>query len=237
MGRELTAQKTRVLYIGKPNPKYDRLWEQLNADGIQVVFARTQAAGLQLALELQPQIVLINLTNTHLSGERLCRELGRRLPGTQRLLITDGDTSSPAPCELKLSQPFTTRKLHNSILDLLTAVAPHILRAGPVQLDLSTRIVYSATGSKRLTPKESALLAYLLKHVNQVISRRDLMAQVWETGYLGDTRTLDVHIRWLREKIEPVPCRPKWLVTRRGTGYMFAVPELTNEEDEEDLDD
>ncbi|MBM4460975.1 MAG: winged helix-turn-helix domain-containing protein [Chloroflexi bacterium] len=65
-----------------------------------------------------------------------------------------------------------------------------------------------------------------MRHPNQVISRKSLMEQIWDTEYLGDTRTLDVHVRWLREKIEPVPTHPTWLLTRRGVGYMLQIPEL-----------
>ena len=65
-----------------------------------------------------------------------------------------------------------------------------------------------------------------MRRPNQVISRKDLMDQIWNTEYLGDTRTLDVHVRWLREKIEADPKRPVLLLTRRGVGYVLAVPEL-----------
>jgi DNA-binding response OmpR family regulator len=106
---------------------------------------------------------------------------------------------------------------------LLEASAPNILRAGDVQLDLISRAVNSPRGRQHLTPKQCNLLAWLMQHPNQVISRKDLMERVWHTVYLGDTRTLDVHIRWLREKIESDPARPTILRTRRGIGYVLSV--------------
>ena len=74
-----------------------------------------------------------------------------------------------------------------------------------------------------LTPKEFKLLHLLISHHNQILSRKEIMQTVWETDYMGDTRTLDVHIRWLREKIEDNPSRPERLITIRGLGYRFMV--------------
>jgi len=75
----------------------------------------------------------------------------------------------------------------------------------------------------RLNPKECKLLYLLLQHADQVTSRKEIMEVVWETSYLGDTRTLDVHVRWLREKIEVNPSRPRYLITVRGVGYQFVT--------------
>jgi DNA-binding response OmpR family regulator len=78
----------------------------------------------------------------------------------------------------------------------------------------------------RLFPKEARLLAILMRHANEVVSRSKLMQEVWQTDYLGDTRTLDVHICWLRRKVEPNPSRPRVIVTKRGEGYRLRVPEI-----------
>jgi two-component system phosphate regulon response regulator PhoB len=77
-----------------------------------------------------------------------------------------------------------------------------------------------------LTPKEFKLLQLLLTHHDQVMSRRTIMQKVWETDYMGDTRTLDVHVRWLREKIEQDPSHPQRLITVRGVGYRFIIEEI-----------
>jgi DNA-binding response OmpR family regulator len=222
-----------ILHIGKADTKHERLWEQLQSDGVNMLFARTQTAGLQAATDQQPQIVVINLANSHLSGDRLCRTLGRRLPNAQRLLITDMDAGQNTPCELHLIRPFTLHKLRESVSTLLAKAAPHILRVGGIQLDQISRVVSGPQGRQRLTPKENDLLAFLLGRPNQVISRRELMEQVWQTTYLDDTRTLDVHIRWLREKIEAEPARPVHLLTRRGIGYLFAAREAVRCAEEE----
>jgi DNA-binding response OmpR family regulator len=225
-----------VLYVGRIDSNHGKLWQQLERDGYVVAFARTQVAGLQMAWDLQPRIVVVNTANSNFSGDRLCRTLGRRLPGAQRLLIVERGENANVPCEQRLVRPFTGRKLRESLLKLLEASAPHVLRAGEVQLDLVSRVVSSTRGRQHLTPKQCNLLAWLMQHPNQVISRKDLMERIWHTVYLGDTRTLDVHIRWLREKIEPDPTCPAMLVTRRGIGYLLrtSVPQSAASQSDED---
>jgi DNA-binding response OmpR family regulator len=226
MRREPNPKPIQVLYVGRMDPNYDLLWQQFQREGLAFSFARTQQDGLQMAFQLQPQIVVVNTTNSHFSGDRLCRTLGRRLPSVQRLLITEANGGANVPCEIHLCRPFTVRKLRESVLKLLEAAAPHILRAGSLQLDLVTRVVIGPKGHYRLTPKGCSLLAGFMRRPNQVLSRKDLMERIWETAYLGDTRTLDVHVRWLRERIEPNPKAPILLITERGIGYRLAIPEL-----------
>ena len=228
MGRKPTHQTVKVLHIGRVDPNHESLWQQLQREGVDIAFARTQAAGLQTARDLQPQIVIINTANSHFSGDRLCRTLGRRLPGAQRLLIVvDRTAGLNVPCEKRLAQPFTVRKLRETVTDLLKAASPHTIVVDPLTLDLVSQTVAGPNGRHHLTPKQCNLLAIFMQHPNQVISRKDLMARVWETGYLGDTRTLDVHIRWLREKIELDPNQPSLLLTKRGIGYTFLPPETS----------
>jgi two-component system phosphate regulon response regulator PhoB len=212
-----------ILYIGRIENNHGKLWQQFEREGYLLAFARTQVAGLSMAWDLQPRIVVVNTANSSFSGDRLCRTLGRRLPGVQRLLILERGAGGSVPCEQRLVRPFTAKKLRESLLKLLDASAPNILRAGDVQLDLVSRVVSGIKGRQHLTPKQCSLLAWLMQHPNQVVSRKDLMERVWHTVYLGDTRTLDVHIRWLREKIEADPASPSMLMTRRGIGYVLSV--------------
>jgi DNA-binding response OmpR family regulator len=226
-----------VLYIGRIDSSHGKVWQQFDRDGFVVAFARTQVAGLQMAWDLQPRIVVVNTANSNFSGDRLCRTLGRRLPGVQRLVIVERGAGGNVPCEQRLVRPFTGRKLRESIVKLLEASAPQTLSAGDVQLDLVSRVVHSVKGRQHLTPKQCHLLAWLMQHPNQVISRKDLMERVWHTVYLGDTRTLDVHIRWLREKIEPDPAYPAMLVTRRGIGYVLKISGTQSSAGQVDDDD
>jgi DNA-binding response OmpR family regulator len=223
MGRNSNAKPVQVLYIGRADPNHDKVWQGLEQEGIAVAFARTQVAGLQMARELEPGLIIINTSNSHFSGERLCKTLTRRLPQTRLLAILERGEGVHLEVQERLIHPFTIRKLRETIHRLAGASAPNMLRAGEVELDLITRVVLGPLGKTHLTPKQCRLLAIFMQRPNQVISREDLMREIWETHYLGDTRTLDVHIRWLREKIEEDPMHPRLLVTQRGVGYKLVV--------------
>ena len=101
------------------------------------------------------------------------------------------------------------------------AQAPQVLAVDGLRLDLETRELQNGHGVVRLTPKECQLLAIFMRHQSQILSHKFLMKEVWETDYVGDTRTLQVHVCWLRRKIEANPRRPNRLRTVRGVGYRF----------------
>lgn len=99
--------------------------------------------------------------------------------------------------------------------------ASQVLSIDGLRLNLKTRELQNGHGVSRLTPKECQLLATFMRHPNQVLSHRFIMREVWETDYIGDMRTLQVHVSWLRRKIEENPRRPIRLRTVRGVGYRF----------------
>jgi len=101
--------------------------------------------------------------------------------------------------------------------------ASQVLAVDGLRLNLTTKELQNGHGSIHLTPKECQLLATFMRHPNQVLSHRFLMREVWETDYIGDTRTLQVHVSWLRRKIEENPRRPIRLRTVRGVGYRFGA--------------
>ena len=224
MGRNTSAKPVQILYVGRSDPNFEKVWQGLQSDGINFASAGTQSLGLQMVREIRPNIIVVNTTNSHFSGVYLCRTLGRRLPGTQRLVIVERGEGEDIACEQRLAKPFTARKLRDTVRAMLEVTVPHTLKAGSIELDQVSRLVSGQKGRHHLTPKQCELLALLMQRPNQVISRRELMEHIWKTGYLGDTRTLDVHIRWLREKIELDPNRPAVLVTRRGVGYVLVAP-------------
>jgi DNA-binding response OmpR family regulator len=98
---------------------------------------------------------------------------------------------------------------------------PPIISLGHLRIDRDHAIVTVGDRDVHLSPKQNRLLWTLMAHPNQVLSRATLMQEVWETDYTEDTRTLEVHIHWLRHKIEPNPARPVYLLTVRGQGYIF----------------
>jgi DNA-binding response OmpR family regulator len=221
MSRNSGAKPAQILYIGREDVSYEKVWQSIEQEGIGVAFARTQTLGLQLARELRPNVVIINPSNSHFSGERLSVALRHKAPQARRVALVDRGEGKQIECEERLVRPFTNKKLRETIGKALESLAPHVLKAGAIELDTVSRVVRSAQGSAHLTPKQCQLLAIFLQRPNQVISREDLMKEIWDTHYLGDTRTLDVHIRWLREKIEADPMKPALLVTVRKIGYKM----------------
>lgn len=224
MGRDPNSRPVQILFVGRAEPSYEKFLQSFQQEGCAVHFARTQTMGLQLARQFQPNIVVINTVNSHFSGDRLCRILARRLPGAQRVLIVERGEGTQIPCEQRLVRPFTGHKLRETLRKMLESTLPHTLQLGKVELNLTARVVSSVQGREHLTPKECKLLSAFMRRPNQVISRQELMNEIWDTHYLGDTRTLDVHIRWLREKIEADPHHPTVLVTQRGVGYKLIIP-------------
>lgn len=125
-----------------------------------------------------------------------------------------------------LEHPFTARKVINRIRKLLPATdsEDQILRVGDMTLYRGKKAVdIAGRGEFSLTPKLLGLLEEFMERPNETVTRKELMQRVWNTDYVGDTRTLDVHIRWLREILEENPAKPKRLKTRRGKGYVLAI--------------
>ena len=120
-----------------------------------------------------------------------------------------------------LELPFTSRKLLNRIAPLLPGDGKNILHVGLIRLDLERNRVRCLGREARLTPRLTHLLQVLLNHAGEVVDRQKLFSEVWDTNYTGDTRTLDVHISWLREALEDNPRQPQFLKTIRGVGYRL----------------
>jgi DNA-binding response OmpR family regulator len=145
------------------------------------------------------------------------------------ILLVDEDAHVSNACQKLtcgnvLEWPFTARKVINRVVRLLDHRQGGVLKAGRLTLNLQTRCVSHGDVTHRLTPKQCDLLQVFMVHEGTTLTRRFLMATVWNTDYMGDTRTLDVHVRWLRERIEDNPSKPQYLRTVRGVGYRFGVP-------------
>lgn len=190
-----------------------------------IVIASTGRQAMSLLGTVEPDIIVINGASMRTSGDRICmalREQAGQVPiihirkeHSNHLQTTDADVT--------LKMPFTVRKLMNRIQRFLDDQDGEILQAGPLQLNLKSHVLVSPSGEKRLTPKMASLLELLMRHPNEVLKRETLVQKIWETNYMGDTRTLDVHIRWLREAVEKNPSKPSFIVTVRGVGYKLMI--------------
>jgi DNA-binding response OmpR family regulator len=174
-------------------------------------------------------LVVLDASTMRSSGVRTCRRLRLALEDRPIILCRTyrqgADRSAGA--DVYLNRPFSARKLLNRIRALLPAdkMEEEIVCAGSITAYLSKgSIEIHGQGERRVTPKLLALFREFLLHPNTILPRHDLMKRVWKTSYFGDTRTLDVHIRWLREVIEQDPANPIFIKTVRGVGYIFAVP-------------
>jgi len=171
-----------------------------------------------------PDVVVVNAASLRASGKRICQSLRDKKPGLPILLILDSDRQvEKMDADIILSLPFTAQKLVNRIRHLLPGDGKSNIHAGPVRLDVEKRIVRCVGKQTRLTPRLMRLLKTLIEHPGDVLERKALFSQVWETDYTDDTRTLDVHISWLRRAIEVDPKEPKILRTIRGVGYRLDV--------------
>ncbi|GAB4479594.1 MAG: response regulator transcription factor [Anaerolineae bacterium] len=178
-----------------------------------------------------PALVILNAASLGSSGLRICQRLHEGLTGVPIIHILPANTADEAvkdcPASIILKMPFTVRKLVNRIRRLMPQEVGEVIETGTMRFAPGTRVVHSHGREKRLTPKAASLLEVFIKHPDETLDRSYLMQQVWETDYLGDTRTLDVHVRWIREAIEKDPRNPLHILTVRGVGYRF-VPHPNN---------
>ena len=176
--------------------------------------------------KIKPQVVVINAPSMRTTGLRICgdiRKLKKDLPII--LICAEGLTYSENEIgvNLVIPLPFTIRKLNNRVKPLLPTESEKIIKAGPIYLDKERLSVKCQSKESQLTPKTADLLIMLIEKKGEVLERAHLFSEVWETDFTDDTRTLDVHISWLRQAIEENPRKPKYLKTLRGVGYRLDV--------------
>ncbi len=213
----------------------------LKEQGYEISTASTGPKGLQKARNREYDLIILDLMLPELDGLSLLRAL-RLTRQTPVLMLTARSSEMDKIIGLEsgaddyLTKPFSLGELVARIRALLrrsqrAPVVTNTLIAGPLTLNLITRRVTLDGQRIDLSPKEFSLLAELMKHERAVLSRDLLLGRVWGYDYTGDTRTVDVHIRWLREKIEPDPSHPVFIQTVRGVGYRFENPYSGDDED------
>ncbi len=197
----------------------------LRKKGYHVETVMTGKAAVEALPVVGPDIVVINAASLRSSGKRICQTMRDAVDGTPILLIANPEhpVSGDVDVNVILKLPFTIRKLVNRIEPLLPRESSKVLTAGAISLDLERNLVRCNGVETRLTPRLTELLKMLLEKPGEVLEREKLFKRVWKTDYMGDTRTLDVHISWLRKAIEKDPRNPECLKTIRGVGYRLDV--------------
>ncbi len=213
-----------VLIIESKHAECPSFAPDLRKKNLEVHTAQNGGEAIARLDEIDPDLVVVNAASMRSSGVRICQTLKQKESRLPVILILDKQKQvDKDSADAILNLPFTVQKLANRIKALLPGDGQNLVHAGPIRLDREHKRVRCLGKSSRLTPRLVTLLYVLAQHKGEVVEREALFKQVWDTDYTGDTRTLDVHISWLRKAIELDPDHPKFLKTIRGVGYRLDV--------------
>lgn len=225
---------TKVLVVEDEQSLREPLVYLLQKEGYDVIEAEDGLKALSAYAEFGADIILLDLMLPGMSGNEVCRNI-RTTSQVPIIMLTAKDSEIDKVVGLEIgaddyvTKPYSTRELLARMKAILrrniepAAAVSGLLIAGPVQMDVERHIV-TVNGNKVSMPlKEFELLELLLENVNRVLTRGQIIDRVWGSNYYGDTKTLDVHIKRIRSKIEDDPARPVHLMTVRGLGYKFEV--------------
>ena len=220
----------RILLVDDEPTLLDTLAYNLRSSGYDVVTAADGATALEQARSSAPDLIILDLMLPEIDGLTVCRSL-RATSDTPILVLTarsgelDKIVGLESGADDYMTKPFSLGELQARIRALLRRAGPHRqgdeLRSGNLELNMTSRKAFLGGEELNLSPKEFSLLAELMRHQGAVLSRDLLLTRVWGYVYFGDSRTVDVHVRWLREKIEADPSSPDRILTVRGIGYRF----------------
>ncbi len=208
----------------------------LERDGYQCLVAADGARGLELVRRERPALVLLDVMLPGLDGLEVCRRIRAEssvpiIMLTARVEETDRVVGLEVGADDYITKPFGMRELLARVRAALrraqmrpdSETSSQAVRFGRLRLDPARRELTRDGATVALKPKEFDLLWFFVRHPGRVYSREQLLGQVWGYDFPGGSRTVDVHIRWLREKLEEEPAAPRYLRTSRGAGYLFDI--------------
>jgi two-component system response regulator RegX3 len=223
----------RVLVVEDEESFSDALSYMLRKEGFEVSVAGTGPSALTEFDRTGADIVLLDLMLPEMSGTEVCRQLRQR-SHVPIIMVTARDSEIDKVVGLEIgaddyvTKPYSPRELVARIRAVLrrqitevAELATPTLSAGPVRMDVERHVVTVEGAAVQLPLKEFELLELLLRNAGRVLTRGQLIDRVWGADYVGDTKTLDVHVKRLRSKVEPEPSTPRYIVTVRGLGYKF----------------
>jgi two-component system response regulator RegX3 len=226
----------RVLVVEDEESFSDALSYMLRKEGFEVAVAATGTAALTEFDRSGADIVLLDLMLPEMSGTEVCRQM-RQKSHVPIIMVTARDSEIDKVVGLEIgaddyvTKPYSPRELVARIRAVLRRqlgdggpagdLGVATLAAGPVRMDVDRHVVTVSGAAVQLPLKEFELLELLLRNAGRVLTRGQLIDRVWGADYVGDTKTLDVHVKRLRSKIEPEPSAPRHIVTVRGLGYKF----------------
>ena len=235
-------KKHTVLIVEDEKSIVDILRFNLQKEGFDTLEAFDGQTGLDLVMEKAPDLVLLDLMLPVLNGFEVCRTIRDRGINTPVLIITAREAENDKIMGLELgaddyiTKPFSVRELMARVkanvrraerMPQPAQEAPsQILELGRIRIDRNASLATKDGANLELTQREFELLTYLASNQGKVFSRQELMERVWNyAGYVGDVRGVDVAVRRLREKVVDNPATPRYIITRRGVGYLFERPE------------
>lgn len=212
----------------------DSVGPVLEQHGYRVAWVRSAKNALAFFDKDIPALVIIDIPSLRISAERLCQSIKRLQkvpviligpePGTISAAQLPSTVAAQSCADAFVQRPLQVRRLLTRVDKLMPEGQAIELRSGDLTFRPADGVLRKKTDELYLNPKLSRLLQLFMQQPGEVLTRKYLMQQVWDTSYLGDTRTLDVHIRWLREAIEDNPTDPVYLRTVRRQGYRFENP-------------
>jgi DNA-binding response OmpR family regulator len=225
-----------ILLVEDEQTLAETLRYNLEREGYSVLTADDGVRGLELARREQPDMLILDIMLPRLDGFSVCRIL-RQESDVPILMLTARQDEVDRIAGLELgaddyvAKPFSLGELLARVraimrrTDRQPAGSREVLDAGALRVDTGSRRAWRAGAELTLSQKEFDLLTCLIRNRGMALSRDVLLERVWGYDFLGESRTVDVHIRWLREKVEPDPARPIYIQTVRGIGYRFEIPQ------------
>ena len=238
----------RILFVEDEPSIAEPFTRALVRAGFDTTTVGTAAGALESAAAFEPDLVLLDLTLPDGDGREVCRELRRR-GDVPIVMLTARGTETDRIVGLELGaddyvvKPFSGAEVIARIRAVLRRTSGvggsgsaagredgdgadlEVLRAGPLEVDAGARRVWLDGEELQLARKELDLLVRLMREAGRVVTREDLMADVWDVNWFGSTKTLDVHVGWLRRKLGDDPAAPRFIHTVRGVGFRFAPDE------------
>ncbi|MCU0492271.1 MAG: response regulator transcription factor [Chloroflexaceae bacterium] len=225
-----------ILLVEDDSTLSETLRYNLEREGYNVVTASDGVQGLELARRERPDLLVLDIMLPRLDGFSVCRIL-RQESDVPIIMLTARQDEVDRIAGLELgaddyvSKPFSLGELLARVRAIMRrterqpgGISREVLEAGKLRVDTSSRRAWRGTHELTMPQKEFDLLTCLIRNKGIALSRDLLLERVWGLDFVGDSRTVDVHIRWLREKIEWDPARPRYIQTVRGVGYRFEVP-------------
>jgi two-component system, OmpR family, response regulator len=231
--------ENKVLLVEDDSTLRDVLKYNLTKEGLLVVAASDGVQAVELARQEKPNLLILDLMLPKMDGLEVCRILRKEMTVpilmlTARSEEMDKIVGLEVGADDYMTKPFSVRELLARVRAMLRRTEmmkqeteksqtsePRIVRSGNIEINISRHTVMNNAVTVELSPKEFDLLVFLVRNTGQVFSRDTLLEKVWGYDFAGDTRTVDVHVRWLRQKIETDPDNPQHMMTVRGVGYKF----------------